>query len=83
MPTTKPIHELKDQLSAVLAQVEASGEPVLVTRHGRVIAQITPAPPRGVVLGAGARAGVAGPTMEAFEWGESELDEMLGGDEPA
>ena len=38
---TVPIHELKQQLSQVIAAAE-SGETMLVTRHKRVVAQIVP-----------------------------------------
>ena len=38
---TVPIHELKQQLSQVIAAAE-SGETMLVTRHKRVVARIVP-----------------------------------------
>lgn len=77
MPRTTPVSELKDRLSAVLAEVEATGEPVLVTRHGKVVAQISPAPSSGVVLGLGSRPGVSASDLSAFDWPDDELDEML------
>jgi prevent-host-death family protein len=39
--------EAKTQLSALLAEIEKTGEPVVITRHGRPIAKIVP--PTGAV----------------------------------
>lgn len=36
------IHEAKTQLSALLAQIEKSGEAVLICRHGKPIADLVP-----------------------------------------
>lgn len=36
------VHEAKTRLSAVLAEVEATGEPFLVCRHGKPVAEIVP-----------------------------------------
>lgn len=35
-------HEAKTKLSSILAQVEADGEPVLICRNGKAIAQLSP-----------------------------------------
>ena len=37
-----PIHELKRRLSELVAEAER-GIPLLITRHGRVVAQLLPA----------------------------------------
>jgi prevent-host-death family protein len=37
-----PIHELKRRLSELVAEAE-KGTPLLITRHGRVVAQLLPA----------------------------------------
>jgi prevent-host-death family protein len=34
--------EAKTQLSALLAEVERTGEPILITRHGRPVARLSP-----------------------------------------
>jgi prevent-host-death family protein len=36
------IHEAKTKLSALLAEVEAKGEKVLICRHGKPIADLVP-----------------------------------------
>lgn len=36
------VHEAKTQLSALLAQIEKSGEPVLICRHGKPVADLVP-----------------------------------------
>ncbi len=49
--TTVPVHELKQNLSAWLARAE-SGEPVIVTRHGKPLVRIVAADATAVVVGA-------------------------------
>jgi antitoxin (DNA-binding transcriptional repressor) of toxin-antitoxin stability system len=39
---TVNIHEAKTQLSALLAQIEASGETVRICRHGKPVADLVP-----------------------------------------
>jgi prevent-host-death family protein len=36
------IHEAKTKLSALLAEVEATGETVLICRHGKPVAELVP-----------------------------------------
>ena len=36
------IHEAKTKLSALLAEVEATGETVLIYRHGKPVAELVP-----------------------------------------
>jgi len=36
------IHEAKTKLSALLAEVEATGETVLICRHGKPVAKLVP-----------------------------------------
>lgn len=36
------IHEAKTQLSALLAEVEKTGEKVLICRHGKPVAELVP-----------------------------------------
>ena len=49
---TVSVHQAKDRFSSLLQAVEA-GEEVVITRHGRAVAQIAPPPParRKPVLG--------------------------------
>ena len=37
-------HEAKTRLSALLASVEATGEPILICRHGKPVAALSPPP---------------------------------------
>jgi prevent-host-death family protein len=37
------VHEAKSRLSELLAEVESSGEPVTITRHGVAVARLVPA----------------------------------------
>ncbi|MBM3276643.1 MAG: type II toxin-antitoxin system Phd/YefM family antitoxin [Candidatus Handelsmanbacteria bacterium] len=39
---TVNVHEAKTQLSALLAQIEKSGETVLICRHGKPVADLVP-----------------------------------------
>jgi prevent-host-death family protein len=39
--------EAKAKLNALLAEVERTGAPVTITNHGRPVAVLTPAQPRG------------------------------------
>lgn len=34
------LYEAKTKLSALIAELEATGEPVFLTRHGRIVAEI-------------------------------------------
>lgn len=72
----KPVNELRDQLSRVIAEIEATGESVSITRHGRVVAVLGP-PPSGVVLGAGARPGVTAPSVHELAWSAGEFDDAI------
>ena len=38
-----PLHEAKNGLSALVAEVEASGESVIITRHGKPAARLSSA----------------------------------------
>ncbi len=38
--------EAKTRLNALLAEIEATGEPVTITNHGRPVAVMSPAVPR-------------------------------------
>ena len=79
MTVTMAIHEIKDRLSSVLAQLTATGEEVEITKHGRVVAVLVPPRPRGVVLGLGARPDAQTPSVEDLRWSEDELHDMFGG----
>ena len=51
------LYEAKTKLSALVAEIEASGEKVLLTRHGKVVAELSPvsvmnAPTRGALKSA-------------------------------
>lgn len=51
------IDELKSKVFALIAEVEATGEPIALTKHGRVVAEITPpqavSPKAGMLKSAG------------------------------
>ncbi|MEM9042068.1 MAG: type II toxin-antitoxin system Phd/YefM family antitoxin [Actinomycetota bacterium] len=79
MAVTKPVHEVKDQLSRVIAEVEETGEEVHITRHGRVVAHLVPPPSSGVVLGVGERTGVSAPDLDELRWSADELDGIVDG----
>jgi prevent-host-death family protein len=40
------LYEVKNKLSALIAEIEESGEEIVVTRHGKPVARIVPATPR-------------------------------------
>jgi antitoxin (DNA-binding transcriptional repressor) of toxin-antitoxin stability system len=50
------LHEAKIQLSALMTELEATGEPFLLTRHGKVVAEVrlydAVAPKRGCLKSA-------------------------------
>ncbi len=73
---TTPVNELRDQLSRVIAEIDATGESVSITRHGRVVAVLGP-PPSGVVLGAGAGPGVTAPSVHELAWSAAEFDDAI------
>jgi prevent-host-death family protein len=76
---TKPIHEIKDHLSSVIAELLATGEEVEITRHGKVVARLVPPRPDGVVLGLGARPAASAPGVEDLRWSDDEIADMLDG----
>lgn len=39
------LYDIKTRLSAVIAELETSGEPVAITRHGRIVAELHPHQP--------------------------------------
>jgi prevent-host-death family protein len=41
------VYDFKAHLSAILATIETTGTGVIVTRHGKPVAQVLPAPPTG------------------------------------
>ena len=38
--TTIGLYEAKTKLSALVAEIEASGEQILLTRHGKIVAEL-------------------------------------------
>jgi prevent-host-death family protein len=79
MTVTMAIHEVKDHLSRVIAELAETGEEVEITKHGRVVARLVPPRPTGVVLGLGARPGAGVPSVEDLRWSDDEIAEMLDG----
>jgi prevent-host-death family protein len=72
------LHEAKAKLSYVVALAE-SGEPVELTRHGKVVAIVTGASSTPRTPGSG----VGTVTLNGdFELSESEIDEMFPADFP-
>ncbi|TVR46144.1 MAG: type II toxin-antitoxin system Phd/YefM family antitoxin [Planctomycetota bacterium] len=43
--TSYSTYEAKARLSSLIAQVERSGEPIIITRHGKAVARLIPEPP--------------------------------------
>lgn len=41
-PVRVPTHEFRRELKALLAAVERTGEPLVVTRYGRPVARLIP-----------------------------------------
>ena len=81
MAVTKPIHEVKDHLSSVIAELAETGEEVEITKHGKVVARLVPPRQTAVVLGLGARPGITPPSVEELRWGDDEIADMF--DAPA
>ena len=79
MTVTIAIHEIRDHLSSVLAQLAETGEEVEITKHGRVVALLVPPRSSGVILGLAARPDGTSPDLDRFQWGEDELHDMFGG----
>ena len=40
--TSVSIHEAKTRLSALISEVEKSGEPISISRYGKVVAELAP-----------------------------------------
>lgn len=79
MTVTKPIHEIKDHLASVIAELAETGEEVEITKHGKVVARLTPPHPSGVVLGLGARPNGYALSVEALRWSDGEVADMFDG----
>ncbi|MGF1657434.1 MAG: type II toxin-antitoxin system Phd/YefM family antitoxin [Verrucomicrobiales bacterium] len=45
IPTSVNIYEAKTRLSAIIANIEKTGEPVLICRNGRPVAELRKAQP--------------------------------------
>jgi prevent-host-death family protein len=74
------INEVKDRLSAVLAQLAETREEVEITKNGRVVARLVPPEPTCVVLGVGATPGGSVPDIDDLRWTDDELQGMFGPD---
>ena len=79
MPIQMPIHEVKDHLSRVIAELAVSGDEVHITKHGRVVARLVPPTPPGVVLGLGIAHHGEVPDVDDLHWTDDELGAMFGG----
>ena len=79
MTVTKAIHEVKDHLSSVIAELAETGEEVEITKHGKVVARLVPPRPTGVTLGLGARPGTSAPSVDELQWSDDELADMFDG----
>ena len=79
MTVTKPIHEIKDHLSSVIAELIETGEEVEITKHGKVVARLVPPRPGGVILGLGARPNASTPSVEDLRWSDDEIANMFDG----
>ncbi len=69
------IYELKTKVSALIAEVEATGVPIALTKHGRVVAEITP--PQSVSPKAGMLKSPGFFVAEDFDADSSAFDELL------
>lgn len=79
MTVRRPIHEIKDHLSSVIAELAETGEEVEITKHGRVVARLVPPRASGVILGLGARSGATVPSVEDLRWTDDEITDLFGG----
>ena len=79
MSVTKPIHEVKDHLSSVIAELIETGEEVEITKHGKVVARLVPPRPSGVILGLGARPDGEVPSVDDLRWSDEEIADMFDG----
>ncbi len=75
--TTMPLNQVKDKLSAVIAEIAATGEPVEVTSHGTVVAVIS-RPVRQVMLGLGRGTIDPVPTLDDLSWSDDDIQDMVG-----
>lgn len=69
------IYELKTKISALVAEVEATGESIALTRHGRVVAEITP--PRAVAPKAGMLKSPGFRVAEDFDEDSSAFEDLF------
>ena len=79
MTVTKAIHEIKDHLSSVIAELTETGEEVEITKHGKVVARLVPPRPSGVTLGLGVRPIGSTPSVEDLRWSDDEIADMFDG----
>ncbi len=69
-----PAGEFKAQCLAVMDQVQQSGEPVLITKHGKPVAKLVPAPdPQNDLFGYMAgkvkiKGDIVGPVTPLEDW---------------
>ncbi len=73
------LYEAKTTLSALVAEMEVTGEKVLLTRHGKVVAELCPpvpvvAPVRGALKSPGFM------MAEDFDAAEVGFEDFFGGD---
>lgn len=74
------LYDAKTQLSALVTELEATGEPFLLTRHGKVVAEVRPyhgavAPKRGCLKSANF---YLAPDFDASETGFEDFFEDMG-----
>lgn len=77
MASTKAIHELKNELSSVLAHLASTGEEVHITKHGKVVARLLPPEAAGVRFGVGVSADVQPVSVDELQWSEDEIARMF------
>ncbi len=71
------LNQVKDKLSAVIAEIAATGESVEVTSHGKVVAVIS-RPSTRVVLGLGRGTMDPVSSLDDLAWSEDEIEAMIG-----
>jgi antitoxin (DNA-binding transcriptional repressor) of toxin-antitoxin stability system len=79
MTNIMAIHEVKDHLSSVIATMTETGEGVAITKHGRIVAMLSPVQPKRVVLGLGTRTDAKSANLEDLAWTPEELTDFTGG----
>ena len=69
---------MKSKLSAILAEVQTTGEPIAITRHGRIIAEVHAHRPVQVTPKRGCLKSAAFSISEDFDAEETGFEDFFG-----